>query len=63
MIIINKFFISSIFTFPVVWCKPKLILNSSSEQAYGASILLPRIRNGTFNNSSIVRRAYRIKKR
>lgn len=43
--------------FPVVWYNPKYCLSSSSEQAFGWSILLPKTQNGTFDKSSIASKA------
>lgn len=40
-------------TLPVVWYMPRACLRSSSLTAPGASILLPRMRKGTFESSSI----------
>ena len=40
-------------TLPVVWYNPSWCRSSSSETAPGASILLPRMRNGTMDKDSI----------
>lgn len=51
--------LSDSLAFPVVWMRPRADFSSSSDTAPGASILLPRIKNGTLDNSSIDNNDYR----